>query len=368
MMLVSARNRLELRFLGDKSPRLDRICFDSASGERLVSVRGDAAVSDPRARPRFDWSNALKAFCILAVRHACSGGQSYDVPLQGMRGTAAASLNDALTKRPNWIRDLFGSDSGDRPRLCTIVRRRNADFKTRNEPVSLWIQSTQLSPDDTNVFLDNWPITARQELMNLAKLIQDEWTTRDATRRRAGMRRGTVGVFGVALKSDKEGMKILVNVRNDQKEQLDLAGLSNDSTVLIVDLPGGRWLTSDASEEEALRREIREETHCESEIIDGSRVGPFKKSLPNSRAFDYCFAWEVRLIGTPEPSDEATEHRWVKWEDLVAEIEVRLPGTLGANGRMGQMIQAILNSVVHRQRPRRVRMVKTGRKARQRRS
>lgn len=90
-----------------------------------------------------------------------------------------------------------------------------------------------------------------------------------------------------------------------------------------------------------------------SNIVDNSRVGPFKKALPNPKSFDYAFAWEVTLQGEPKPTDEAREHRWVTLDALSAETEIRLPGIYGINGRMAQMINAILDSDAFGYRPHR---------------
>lgn len=270
MPTVATPCKLELRFMGGNSPRLDRMILAWAEEEPIISVRGDGPIRDGRKLKRFDWSNAVRALSELFVRrHAACAVTNGEGVLQGNRGTSAASLNDALAKgrsrETRWIDECFGSTFGGRSHLSMMLRRRNADFKMPNEPVSIWIRSEILAPSATRVFLDDHEITHYQSLMRIAKSIADEWLPRGARKRRGPRRRGTVGVFGVALRVVDGQTRILVNVRTDQEEQRQLAGLPKESTVLIVDLPGGRWLASDKTEEEGLRREIHEETGCEIE-------------------------------------------------------------------------------------------------------
>lgn len=157
----------------------------------------------------------------------------------------------------------------------------------------------------------------------------------------------TAGFFGAAARKDKNGkVRIKVNVRTDQERQKKLAGLSTESDVKIIDMPGGGFNFNEISAYpfDVLRREISEETGgCMIESV-GEFHGPSmivnNNTDEDKPSGDMAFWMPVKLHGSPSPSDEALEHPWISREQFEAENEYRCVGKLGKAGRTGRMILA----------------------------
>lgn len=159
-----------------------------------------------------------------------------------------------------------------------------------------------------------------------------------------------VGIFAVIARQGTQGdVEVLINVRTDQERQRQAAGLPDDWSGKIVDLPGGTLQIGDSSFEQCLEREITEETGgCDSKMIGDGFIGPFPLIKPETgsadKPHDLAFVAACELFGEPRPTAEASEHRWVTWQQLEAEQEVRLPGKLGKTGRMAKMIHAAVTT------------------------
>lgn len=146
----------------------------------------------------------------------------------------------------------------------------------------------------------------------------------------------TVGVFLVAAKLIDGIVKCGFNVRTDQEKQRDIAKLPKESPILLCDCKGGGIMTADTSFEEALRREVHEETQgCSIGFTDGFRM---PKILMKDPSFDLAFWRPGLLIGDPKPSNEALDHVWLSLEELKSGEKYRPVSGLGLAGRTGQMM------------------------------
>ncbi len=160
----------------------------------------------------------------------------------------------------------------------------------------------------------------------------------------------SMGVFGLPCTRDPEGpLRIKLNVRTDQIRQRKLAGLPDDSEVLIVDCPGGGVDFGDFPDKKpdifrVLQREISEETKgCE--IIS---LAPFSQPFlavtniadEKKASGDVAFWMPIRLIGNPKPSNEAMYHPWISLEELRDGKMFRPVSGLGMAGRTGRMISS----------------------------
>jgi len=160
----------------------------------------------------------------------------------------------------------------------------------------------------------------------------------------------TVGVFGLACWNDNGTLRIKVNERTDQERQKKLANLPDDSTVKIVDMPGGGVKLEDFPEPKqaslmgVLRREVSEETGGCTIESNAEFSGPFMVVTNNQDdskpAGDIAFWMPVVLRGKLQPSDEAQDHPWITLAQLEEETEYRAVGGLGKAGRTGRMIKA----------------------------
>ncbi|VTR95095.1 unnamed protein product [Gemmata massiliana] len=152
---------LETRF---EHPRLDR---------KVVARLGAYDQS-------FKWTAGVQALSTLLLQTAAWHRRSQLVReeppcLEGRRPSAAASLNDALTSRPQRTCDMFG-EIGGRPFLGHLIKRWNADFNTSpNAPVRLWLEPAELPPARIRVCIDNDPLEDPEKLWTLAEDVERQW-------------------------------------------------------------------------------------------------------------------------------------------------------------------------------------------------
>jgi hypothetical protein len=107
----------------------------------------------------FGWTRGVQAITVFLLRWVAWGRQRVADPkvvppdIQGHRHSLAATLNDALTKKPAWLSEIFGSDTGGNPRV-EFIGRTNPDFKTvPNAPVRLWLDCDELPPAEIEVLV-----------------------------------------------------------------------------------------------------------------------------------------------------------------------------------------------------------------------
>lgn len=343
---ISTQTHIELRFFDNESPRLERVVFENQKGERRVSIRGTYPWQGSNADSAFQLTNAVQAMAILMVRHAASVGSKDSGIIEGQQGTPALSLIHSLEKKTTWIAGMFGSTEDRKStNLHRMLRRCVVSPKAASGRSSKVIVKDILPKENTQIFLNDVRVTAPQELLRLAKCLEERWkstTNGDLSVPRTG----TTGVFGVCVRRGEDGKnRVLLNVRTDQGKQRANAMLPADSTVEIVDLPGGTWRARDESIQETLYREVIEETGCEVRILSEMQ-GPFTKAALNSAICDYAWVCEIEVKGDPKRSSEASRHVWLTWDELTEQTRYRLPSTLGYKGRMGQMIDRILHGAI----------------------
>ncbi|MCB0322300.1 MAG: hypothetical protein KDD69_01970 [Bdellovibrionales bacterium] len=113
----------------------------------IVSVRSVTAPN--RAQGAFRWSAAVKALSLLLIEHRITGAAT----LSGERGSAAASLDYALTKRPNWLMDMFGTTRSGETHLHYFIYRRNSEQKLPG-PVEIGVLAAKLLPERISIYLN----------------------------------------------------------------------------------------------------------------------------------------------------------------------------------------------------------------------
>ena len=169
-----------LFFLNAEQPELAMTVFaHPLLEEERASVRGHS-YGPHQAGGSFPWSAAVKALSILCLKTAADT-QRKSVPgrqiphLMGKRGSAAASLDYALSKQPQWLANMFGTDSHGTSLARRFLWRTNTEMK-RPGPVTVAVNSKVLLPENVQIFVDSQPVTDYEELMRLAHLIQaSEW-------------------------------------------------------------------------------------------------------------------------------------------------------------------------------------------------
>jgi RNA polymerase sigma-70 factor, ECF subfamily len=181
--------------------------YEGAGQERRADRGKPAGDADPRAQGFFPWTSAVKALAMFLLlwaawaRRRQQDGSASKPVFQGMRGSPASSLNDALTKKNAWLAGIFGSDEDGDPLALQLLRRINPDLKRGGEPVSLSLNTQMLPPEKITVFLDGAPVEDPAELERLAREVRAQWAARSTSRppsRGAGRPPAPVSSAGVA--------------------------------------------------------------------------------------------------------------------------------------------------------------------------
>lgn len=141
-------NQLQLFFDSTRRGELleTRFAYGLGNGE-LHSVRGKTPGAFINSNT-FQWTSAVQAMALLFVRYELerlSGNQAPMAVIQGELGSAALSLDYALSKQPVWLLEMFGVDSAGRSLLRRVIRRTNPEHK-RPGPVVLSVNMGFLEP------------------------------------------------------------------------------------------------------------------------------------------------------------------------------------------------------------------------------
>jgi hypothetical protein len=144
--------RLILEFAGESEPELESTRFVCPIYKReLRCVRGKLSLASP-GLGTFQWTTAVIAFATailkakVAKSHAIAEGNWFGVAgISGRNGSLAASLDYAISKQPNWLRDIFGIDSEGIPLAKRAFIRRNTEGK-RDLPTSVAVNPAFLAP------------------------------------------------------------------------------------------------------------------------------------------------------------------------------------------------------------------------------
>lgn len=172
------RPATEVRLWFAATPELELIETEFRSPRLADGVRKSGR-TDPAYR--FSWTRGVGAVAAFLLRWAAwgSGSRSGRRPrmpvLEGKRKTPAGTLNDALTKPPRWLSDMFGTDSHGRSLFAGLVFRRNPDFKKqKGAPTSIALRPGKLSPEHTRIYLDGSRVTDPSRLLRMAKRIEEQ--------------------------------------------------------------------------------------------------------------------------------------------------------------------------------------------------
>jgi RNA polymerase sigma-70 factor (ECF subfamily) len=179
--------RLILYFSGGTSPELLETRFYhtlfAPRGRHCVRGKDEGAHAGSAS---FQWSPALKvltAYLLACAAWARRYNDGACATLKGERSSPAASLNYAMSKKPAWIKDMFGEDSESHPFLLDLVGRTNPDLK-RAGPVILCLNTDLLPPQRIAVVVGDRQVEGADEIEQIANSIEKSFKAGGATKTR----------------------------------------------------------------------------------------------------------------------------------------------------------------------------------------
>lgn len=144
-------------------------------GVPIRSTRG-ALSRDWSSDRCFRWTSAVCALAYLAVayRQSAHGGEIEQAFLCGKANSMACSLDYALTKKPGWLMDVFGSDSKGNPLAMRLFDRRNSSRKMPG-PVLVRFNPYQLRAEGIVISVNGRVIASESELSEIKERLAATW-------------------------------------------------------------------------------------------------------------------------------------------------------------------------------------------------
>jgi len=123
----------------------------------------------------FQWTASVRALCLLFVEAVLRADLPSNIEplMKGKRGSLAASLDLALSKKPLWLLDMFGVDSQGESILRRMVRRTNSEMK-RPGPVLLSLSPNVLAPSEIFFFIGTRRPARTQDLLRLREALSEQ--------------------------------------------------------------------------------------------------------------------------------------------------------------------------------------------------
>ena len=172
--------RVKLVLSSGPEPELIETEVDHETGRDSLkrAVRGLEEGAYPQGYGSFIWTRGVRALSVLLLRWAAwgryteDGAQTSPPRIKGKRGSLAARINDAVTKKPKWLSEVFGSDSTGNPQV-DFIKRTNPDFnRGKNTQVEISIDHKRLPPLSVQVNVEDREVDDPEEITALANEIE----------------------------------------------------------------------------------------------------------------------------------------------------------------------------------------------------
>ena len=142
----------------------------------LISVRS-ASTKGMHFDGSFKWSNAVKSLSLLFLRYKARTNDIEIQSIKGGRGSAASSLDFAISKQPQWLMEMFGIDSKGCSYINRIITRINPERK-KPGPVILSVNKNILPTENVEVFFDGTRLVKHKDFLFIANSIESEFEER----------------------------------------------------------------------------------------------------------------------------------------------------------------------------------------------
>lgn len=161
-------------FFSGADPQLYRTeFFHPLNGNKLITTRGKTGGAY-KGVGSLQWTSAVQAFALLAVLSRCyicaeihTDSELPQPTMRGLRGSKASSLDYAISKRTNWLLDIFGIDAKGIPILRRVFNRSNPDGK-RSEPIVVALNRAFLPYESINIVWNEVKLCKDVELNDLS--------------------------------------------------------------------------------------------------------------------------------------------------------------------------------------------------------
>ena len=173
-------NAIVLRLMSGELPSLfETEVRREGYGTPILCVRGKTAGAY-RGAGTFQWTYAVQAITALLILHKIYGTAPFQhrSTLVGLRDSLASSLDYAISKRPQWLCEMFGTTSNGDAFASRLFRRSNPNRK-RPGPVIVSVNEKLLASDGIEVMLDGKACDAAT-LEKLANALLEEPASHDA--------------------------------------------------------------------------------------------------------------------------------------------------------------------------------------------
>ncbi len=152
--------------------QLERTLYVDSFGAEFVAVRGKTPGAYKKAGS-FQWTPAVKALTIIfltALKRNLKQIKTLLPLLEGGRGSLASSLDYALSKQPELLFNMFGSDDQGNASLKKLLFRSNSGMR-RAGSVGISLNEQLLDPQHIKIYVENKLITDSEELGHLTRAI-----------------------------------------------------------------------------------------------------------------------------------------------------------------------------------------------------
>lgn len=262
--------KIELVFTQSKNDyELTRIAFDhSINDTTIFSERGRNGGTRSKDGG-FPWSSGVQSLALFFLTAKCSADLNLPI-LAGEAGSAAASLDYAISRQANWLLDSFGVDKNGISILRRVIKRSNPERK-RPGPVCLFLNASCLLQDQIKIVIDNAEV-------EIARILEIKKSLEKHFKQDEIVHKDSISTESSTVAPTKIN-KIATTEHEDTKTEIHSFKSSLESGVDFLRVPSVRkWL------KESIIKEISRSLACGADF-SAERSTAYVSSLIHSETF-----------------------------------------------------------------------------------